>query len=115
MFPAAAVRFVVGKGYDGPLYNDFNWGGYLIHELPRLPVSIDGRTNLVGDERMLRCGATWSGAPGWHDDPDLTGAGVVIGDVHTALASLLRTDDRFVKVFEDDVACVFVARGQASR
>ena len=44
-FPVQAAEFVADKGYAGPLYNDFNWGGYLIWALPHLPVAIDGRTN----------------------------------------------------------------------
>jgi hypothetical protein len=113
VFPAAAVRHVAEHGYPGPLYNDFNWGGYLIFELPSLPVAIDGRTNLHGDERLIRFGSTWSGGPGWHDDPDLSAAGVVLADARAPLATLLARDDRFVLVFEDAVARVFVARQSA--
>jgi hypothetical protein len=114
VFPVAAARFVEERGYTGPLYNDFNWGGYFIRALPELPVAIDGRTNLHGDERLLRFGATIAGAPGWSDDPDLAKAGIVIVDVRTPLASLLKGDARFALVFEDDIARVFIARGQAT-
>jgi hypothetical protein len=110
VFPAAAARHIAEHGYPGPLYNDFNWGGYLIHELPSLPVAIDGRTNLHGDERLVRFGATWSGGPDWHDDPDLSAAGVVLADTHSPLAALLARDDRFTLVYEDALARVFIAR-----
>ncbi len=113
VFPVAAARFVAERGYSGPLYNDFNWGGYLIRALPSLPVAVDGRTNLHGDDRLLRFGATWAGGPDWHDDPDLAAAGVVVADPRTPLASLLARDERFVPVYEDAVARVFVARRQA--
>ena len=98
------------RGCTGPLYNDFNWGGYLIWSLPGLPVSIDGRTNLHGDERIERFGRTWAGMPGWDKDPDLAKAGVVIAPADSALASLLRLDSRFEEVHSDDVARVFIAR-----
>jgi hypothetical protein len=110
VFPARAADVVAERGYAGPLYNDFNWGGYLIWRLPHLPAAMDGRTNLHGDERILRFGATWSGAVGWQDDPDLTAAGVVIAPADTALASLLLTDARFRLVHEDPVAKVFVKK-----
>jgi hypothetical protein len=115
VFPAAAADFVAKQGYTGPLFNDFNWGGYLIRTLPSLPVAIDGRTNLYGDERLVRFGNTWAGGPGWRDDPDLVSAGVIIADVRSPLASLLQCDGRFALVFEDDVARVFVARREAAR
>jgi hypothetical protein len=110
VFPARAADVVAERGYAGPLYNDFNWGGYLIWRLPHLPTAMDGRTNLHGDERILRFGATWSGAAGWQDDPDLCAAGVVIAPADTPLASLLATDPRFRLVYEDPLARVFVKK-----
>jgi hypothetical protein len=112
VFPAAATRYIAEQGYSGPLYNDFNWGGFLIHALPGLPVAIDGRTNLHGDERLVRYGATWAGASDWQGDPDLAAAGVVVADAQTPLASLLRSDDRFRLVYEDRIARVFVSKRQ---
>jgi hypothetical protein len=110
VFPVQAAEVVAQRGYPGPLYNDFNWGGYLIWSLPHLPVAIDGRTNLHGDERILRFGNTWAGGPGWQDDPDLRAARVIIAQADSPLAALLRFDGRFVLVHEDPVARVFVAR-----
>jgi hypothetical protein len=56
--PVRAVEFVRQHGYPGPVFNDFNWGGYLIWSL-RMPVTIDGRQNVYGDQRMDRSVATW--------------------------------------------------------
>ncbi len=109
-YPAKAVAFVREQGCRGPLYNAFDWGGYLIWELPELPVAMDGRTNLHGDARIARAQASWLGQPGWEDDPELAAAGVVIADVSAPLASLLRLDPRFRVAYEDNVAVVFVAR-----
>jgi hypothetical protein len=111
-FPVEAAAVVADRGYRGPLYNDFNWGGYLSWALPHLPVAIDGRTNLYGDAHIERFGRTWSGLPGWQDDPDLAGAGVVIAPAECALVSLLERDNRFARVHADAVAHVYVARRQ---
>lgn len=108
-FPVAAVNFVNEKNYSGPLYNHFNWGGYLIWALPRLRVSMDGRTNLHGDQRIERSMKTWSGLRGWESDPELMRARLIIGGTNDALTNLMRTDARFNLVYEDDVAAVFVA------
>jgi hypothetical protein len=107
-FPSAAAAAVRDGGYAGPLFNDFNWGGFLIWELPGLPVVVDGRTNLHGDARIERLGGVWAGAPGWQDDPDLAAAGVVVADRTQPLAGLLRGDRRFRLVHEDRLALVFV-------
>ncbi len=112
VYPWEACQ-IVKKGLargeiHGPLYNHFNWGGYLIWELPELPVAVDGRTNLQGEERLARFYNTYRGLKGWADDPDLARAGVVILDSESALASLLRLDSRFVCLHEDSVGIVFV-------
>ncbi len=115
-FPAAAAARVAELGCDGPLYNQLNWGGYLIWALPHLPVAIDGRTNLHGDDRMVRSERTWAGMAGWDSDPELQAAGVVIADAKNAgLTSLLRRDPGYYLLFEDEVAVVFVARANLPR
>jgi hypothetical protein len=78
-------------------------------------LSLDnGRTNLHGDARIARSMATWRGEPGWQADPEPAAAGVIIGDVHAPLTSLLRRDGRFRVVHEDAVAVVFNARTRDS-
>jgi hypothetical protein len=109
-FPVRAAAFIEERGYAGPVYNHCNWGGYLIRALPRLPVAIDGRTNLHGDERLLRTGRTWEGLSGWDDDQELSAANLVIADPGTALTAILRRDTCFEVVFEDGVAVVFLRR-----
>jgi hypothetical protein len=110
-FPVAAVKFVKEKNYSGSLYNHFNWGGYLIWALPELPVAMDGRTNLHGDERIERSVNTWAGLRGWESDPELMKAGMVIGAVDHPLTNLMRMDSRFNLVYEDATSAVFLASG----
>jgi hypothetical protein len=113
VYPGAAIRFVEERGYAGPLYNHLNWGGYLIWQLPRLPVALDGRGNLYGSEHIARAVNTWNGAGGWAEDPDLMAARLVIAQVDKPLTSLLMRDDRFQEVYRDAVAAVFVATPRA--
>jgi hypothetical protein len=112
--PVGAVEVVKAKGWSGPLYNDFNWGGYLIWTL-RMPVSMDGRTNVYGDQRLNRSYATWNAQRGWDSDPDLERANLVIGPVNAPLTQLLRMDPRFELAYEDKLAVVFVARNSLSK
>jgi hypothetical protein len=109
-FPVKAAAFIEKQGYRGRLYNDYNWGGYLMWRLPQLDVSLDGRNPVHGDERIWASIRTFSGAPGWSSDPELVAANVVIASVTSALSSLLRHDARFVLVYEDGMSTVFVAR-----
>jgi hypothetical protein len=109
-YPAGAARIVKERGYPGPLYNQFDWGGYLIWNLPDLPVSIDGRSNLHNPNRIKQSLMVWDGQPDWAFDPELAAAHIVIAQKNLPLTQLLRLDPRFEQVYEDQVAVVFVAR-----
>ena len=109
-FPAPAALYIEQHHLQGPLYNDFNWGGYLIWRLPDLPVAIDGRTNVHGDERVGHFGDMWLGKAMWANDPELARAGIVVANKDKALTSLLRLDRRFRIVYEDVQAIVFERR-----
>lgn len=108
--PVGAAQFVNERNFSGPLYNTYDWGGFLIWNLPSLPVSIDGRAALHGDARIDRSSATWNGAPDWASDAELSSARLVIAPVKMPLTQLLRMDSRFQLEFEDKVAAVFIAR-----
>lgn len=109
-YPEAAIQFIKAGHFSGPLYNEYAWGGYFIWQLPSWPVSIDGRANLHGDERLRRYQRTWQAAPDWVDDPELAAAGLVITANDKPLLSLLKGDQRFTQVYGDKVASVFAAR-----
>ena len=111
-YPVDAAAFIETRGAAGPLYNYFDWGGYLIWRLPQNPAAMDGRTIVHGEARILRHVDTWQGRPGWRDDPELSAAQIVIGPRDQPLASLLRLDDRFKLVYEDRAgpAVVFEAK-----
>ena len=110
--PVRAVQFVKDHSLSGPLYNTYSWGGFLLWNLPSIPVSIDGRSNIYGNDLIDRSIATWNADPAWASDPALLAARLVIGPVKAPLTQLLRTHTRFELVFEDKVAAVFIAREQ---
>jgi hypothetical protein len=108
-FPVAAVEYVKRERLPGPLYNDWNWGGFLTWTLPDIPVYVDSRTNLPGGAALERSIAVWSGAADWAKDPSLANARLIIGNTNNPLTSLLRGDSRFRVVYEDATAVVFVS------
>ena len=109
-FPVAAASFIEKQGYRGRIYNDYNWGGYLMSRLPRMDVSLDGRNPVHGDARIWASMRTFAGHPGWASDRELSAADVVVVNSGAALASLLRHDARFLLAYEDAVALVFIPR-----
>jgi len=106
-FPVQASAYIEKHGMKTPLYNPYGWGGYLIWRLPGMPVSIDGRANLYGDDGLVRFMQTWTGQRNWAEDPALMKANTIILERNSALASILRSDARFRMVYDDKVASVF--------
>jgi hypothetical protein len=109
-FPETAARYIEKQHLVGPLYNDYNWGGFLIWRLPQLRVAIDGRASVHGDERSGHFTDVWLGRPEWASDPELLQSNLVLAKRNTALASLLRLDQRFKIAYEDVQAVVFQRR-----
>jgi hypothetical protein len=110
-FPAQAVKFIRSSQLPGPLYNSLDWGGYLIWSLPELPVAVDGRTNLHGDERIASSVATWDGRTAWEKNPELLRARLIIAQAGKPLTYLIRGNPRYRLVYEDNTAAVFVVDG----
>jgi len=111
-YPLEAINVVAANHYPGPLFNDYDWGGYLMWKLPELPVSIDGRMDLQGDEHFKDSWATWMAGPNWNTDPELKHANVVIANRSLPLTSVLREDPQFQIVHEDKLSIVFVRRAK---
>jgi hypothetical protein len=109
-FPVDAVNYLRKHPQPGPLYNAFDWGGFLIWYMPDHPVAIDGRTDLYGDEMLSRFLDTANGDGSYLTDPYLNESGVVLLPRKIPLVALLLGDQRFQKVYEDRLAVVFVRR-----
>ena len=110
-FPAKAAAYIESHELRNPLFNSYNWGGYLIWRLPKMPVSIDGRANVYGDIGLARFAEAWSGKPNWEKNSELMNANSILLERDSALASILRSDRRFRLVYDDERACVFVRKG----
>jgi hypothetical protein len=110
-FPVYAANFLRRTPLPGPLYNEFNWGGFLIWYLPQYPVAIDGRNDMYGDVMDDRCFTTRRGD--YSSDPYLNESGVLLLQKGTLLAELLKKDSRFSVVYQDNTAVVLVRNGRA--
>jgi phosphate starvation-inducible membrane PsiE len=108
-FPVDAAKYLRRNPLPGPLYNNLDWGGFLIWYLPQYPVAIDGRNDLYGDA-LDRTFHRAQDALQYKDDPYLSKAGCVLLDRTKPLATVLRFDPRFEVVYEDSNATIFGRR-----
>ena len=107
-YPVRAINFLRDHPQPGPLYNTFNWGGFIAWYLPDYPVAIDGRTDLYGDEIDIRFYKTENGDPSYVDDPYLNEARLVVLPREMPLARLLNSDSRFTLIDGDSQSIIFV-------
>ena len=107
-YPVNAANFIRGESTPGPLYNSFDYGGFLIWYLPEYPVSVDGRNDVYGDELHGMLHGTEDGEANYKDDPYLNGAGTVLLKKSVPLTRFLAVDPRFRLAYRDEIAVVFV-------
>ena len=106
-YPVDAVNFLRRNPVGGPLYNSFDWGGFLIFYMPQYPVSIDGRTDLYGNAMNEQYYSTQEADPSYINDPVLNESGLVLVKKKFPIATQLRTDRRFRLIYQDNLAAVF--------
>ena len=107
-FPAAAVDFIRAHNSPQPIYNEYGWGGYLIWKLyPDYRVYIDGRADVYGDAFIEEFLATNAGETNWQESLNKHSVRTVLIKPDAALASLLRQERGWQKVFEDSQAVIF--------
>lgn len=108
-FPLAAVEFIRETRPPQPVYNEYGWGGYMIWKLyPDYRVYIDGRADVYGDAYMEEFLKTHDAAANWRAPLEHEGVRTVVLNPEAPLASLLRQEGGWRKVFEDGQAVIFV-------
>jgi hypothetical protein len=106
IFPAAAADYLVESGLaETNIYNHYEWGGYLIWR--RIPVFIDGRTELYGDEFFLSYLQAFEARQNWEEPLDTYGVETVIMPRNSALATVLTASAGWGEVYADDQARIF--------
>ena len=110
-FPAAAVAFLQSHPPAGPLFNDYDWGGYLIWKLyPTTAVFIDGRADLYGEQLLQQFAGTYQLKGPWQETLKTWRIQTVIVPPDAALATGLRRTAGWEVAYEDSQAVVFALR-----
>jgi hypothetical protein len=108
-YPAAAVDFILKERPAQPIYNEYEWGGYLIWRLyPEYRVNMDGRADVYGDALIEEFLAVHDGETKWRESLEKRNICTVLVKPDVPLASLLRQDKAWQKVFEDERSVIFV-------
>jgi hypothetical protein len=109
IYPVAAVQKLLADPGTG-LLNDYDWGGYLTHIAPTIPVSIDGRPDMYGDAFTDSYVAMWRGNKGWQARLAAFKADRVLAKPKSVMATNLRKSPEWKVTFEDNIAVLFARR-----
>jgi hypothetical protein len=112
-YPVGATVWMNQHHPPAPLFNTFDWGGYLMFFAPEYKVSIDGRTD-VYDDYIDTYADVIAARGAWEDELDREGDNTVLVDSDSPLAAALRAGTAWSVAYEDPVATVFVRRSPTS-
>jgi hypothetical protein len=100
--PIQVAEFIESEQLPGPMFNSYNWGGYLMFALPEYPVYVDGRTDLYKDEFLLRYLKTATGGDDWRKTLDEDGINMVVIEQGSGLARALGEDQDWTLIYPND-------------
>ncbi|MFM8320087.1 MAG: hypothetical protein ACKOC5_04145 [Chloroflexota bacterium] len=106
LVPVEAAAFIRREQPAGRLFNSYNWGAYLLWELPEYPVFIDGRTDLYNDAIIGEWLQVVRGEPGWQDTLDRWGVRLVLLEPSMPVTGLLEGHG-WRLLYRDDQALVY--------
>ena len=111
-FPVEAVNRARAANLSGPIFNEFIWGGYLLHAWPEQRVFIDGGTDHYGDAIFAEYIRAWHLDPGWRDVLSKRGIQWVLVDPRARLAHELARQGEWGIWFCDSVAVLLEHGGK---
>jgi regulator of sirC expression with transglutaminase-like and TPR domain len=108
-FPVEAVSWLETHPQDGHMFNEFDWGGYLLLRLwPDQQIFMDGHTHIYGEaltreyEQVITLNTGWEEILRKHD------VNWVILRVNTSLAKVLSASADWTAAYQDQTAIIFV-------
>lgn len=112
-FPAGAVQFLKMHPADGPVFNHYDWGGYLIWKLyPEARVFIDGRADLYGEHLLKQFADTLQLKGDWKQTLNQWHVNTVVVPTNSALAQVLRREAGWTISYRDRQAAIFTDTGR---
>ncbi|MGD8277552.1 MAG: hypothetical protein PVH00_05975 [Gemmatimonadota bacterium] len=110
-FPVEAVAAARAAGLQGNIYNQFDWGGYLLYAWPEQRIFIDGMTDFLGNAVVRSYLAIDQLDPGWERELDRYDVSIVIVSPQARVVpALLRRGDW--RTWHEDSTAVILVREQ---
>lgn len=108
-YPVTAVEFLRNHPgtVEGPMFNSYAWGGFLIRELPDHAVFVDGRNDFYGAALLQDYRLVNRAQPGWAEVLARYRVRWTILPQEHALNALLELDARWEEVYRDATTRIY--------
>ncbi|MCC6298249.1 MAG: hypothetical protein IT314_03045 [Anaerolineales bacterium] len=108
VFPVQAADWLEQNPQDGAMFNDFNWGGYLLYRLsPRELVFVDSQSDFYGEALLREYETITLARNDWNGLLERYEINWAIIPVNSPLATQLKNESGWVIVYQDDTAVIF--------
>jgi hypothetical protein len=107
-FPVRAADYIRQNHLPQPIFNTYEWGGFLTWYLPEYPVSIDSRADLYSDDVYLAYFKLTQAEVPLESDPVFARAQAILLEANSPMADALSTLPNFRVAYQDNVAVVLV-------
>jgi len=111
VFPVAAVDFLQREKISGNMFNNDEFGDYMIFAAwPRYRVFMDGRSDMYGEKYGNPYLKAAHAFPGWKDVLAQFSIDWVIFDTESALTAALSEQSDWKPIYSDKIATIFVRK-----
>jgi hypothetical protein len=108
-FPVKAVEFLQREKIKGNVFNDDEFGDYMIYAAwPTYRVFMDGRSDMYGEKFGRDYLRIANVAPGWKQTLNKYNVSWVIFNTDSALVAALKDQPDWQSIYSDPVATIFV-------
>lgn len=107
--PSRSAQWIKENNPPGPIFNSYNWGGYLTWELRDYPVFIDGRADLYGNQILQEWSEISNGTTEGLSLLEKYKINLVYLEPYQALLTKL-DPQKWKKVYEDSQIVIFQRR-----
>jgi hypothetical protein len=105
-YPVAACDSIREQHLARPLFNAYQWGGFLTWYLPQYPVAIDSRNDLYGAEFITEYSKVMNAEAPYTEYPALSGAQTILLPKSAIMAGALSSLPVFKVAYSDDATVV---------
>jgi hypothetical protein len=105
-YPVAACDAIREQHLARPLFNAYEWGGFVTWYLPQYPVAIDGRSDLYGADAITEYSKMMNADIPYTEYAAVSGAQTILLPKRAIMAGALSSLPIFKVAYSDDVAVV---------